>query len=134
MCEGCYAILPLIHDWFFKMNVPGVTSVVKLLWKGFSNKNTYSIGFFQHLFVWTNAFWKSVVLMFLCSSNFVRIKPNTSFCPKFQKRLFPDKWYFKNSSFWHFNSRLQQKHQWLRFHYCDYLTDFWHNNWRSILR
>ena len=73
VCEG-YAILPLIHDWIFKMNVPGVTSIVKLLWKGFSNKNTYSIGCFQHLlFVPAVLLWSNQTLLFV---------------PNFKKRLF----------------------------------------------
>ena len=50
--------------------------------------------------------------------------------------MFSEKWYFKNSSFWHLIHILswrQQKHQCLCFHYWDYLTNFWHNNWRSII-
>ena len=46
--------------------------------------------------------------------------------------MFPEKWYFKTSSFWHFNSR-QQKHQCLCFQYWDYLTNFWRHNWWSII-
>ena len=50
--------------------------------------------------------------------------------------VFPEKWYFKNSSFWHSNSRFvcrQQKHHCLCFHYWDYLTNFWRNYWKSII-
>mgnify|MGYP007022710994 CR=1 FL=1 len=32
----------------------------------------------------------------------------------------------------HISSWRQQKHQCLCFHYWDYLTNFWRNNWRSI--
>ena len=32
----------------------------------------------------------------------------------------------------HVLSWRQQKHQCLCFHYWDFLTNFWHNNWRSI--
>ena len=32
-----------------------------------------------------------------------------------------------------FLSWKQQKHQWLCFHYWDYLANFWCNNWRSII-
>ena len=45
-------------------------------------------------------------------------------------------WYFKNISFWHFNSCFvvkTTKHQCLCFHCWDYFTNFWHNNWRSII-
>ena len=45
--------------------------------------------------------------------------------------------YYVKSSFWHFKihilSRRQQKHQCLCFHYWDDLTNFWRNNWRSII-
>ena len=50
--------------------------------------------------------------------------------------MFPEKLFFKNSSFWHFNScfvseenKNTSKHC---FHYWDYLMNFWRNNWRSI--
>ena len=33
----------------------------------------------------------------------------------------------------HFLSWRQQKHQCSCFHYWDYLTNFWRNNWRSLL-
>ena len=33
----------------------------------------------------------------------------------------------------HVSSWRQQKHQCLRFHYWDYLTNFWRYNWRSII-
>ena len=40
-------------------------------------------------------------------------------------------------SFLHFDSRVwsggQQKYQCLCFHYWDYLTNFWHNNWQSLI-
>ena len=51
--------------------------------------------------------------------------------------MFPEKWYFKKIVHFgisiHFLCWRQQKHQWLCFHYWDYLTNFWHNNWRSII-
>ena len=50
--------------------------------------------------------------------------------------VFPEKWYLKNSSFWHFDSqflswRQHKHHLCLYFNYWDYLTNFWRNNWRS---
>ena len=57
---------------------------------------------------------------------------------KTKRLVFPEELYLKNGSFWLFNScfvliRGQQKHQYLGFHCWDYLTNFWHNNWQSII-
>ena len=43
--------------------------------------------------------------------------------------MFPEKLYFLT----HVLSWGQQKHHCLRFHYWDYLTNFWLDNWRSII-
>ena len=47
--------------------------------------------------------------------------------------VFPEKWYFNISILIHVLSRRQQKNQSLCFHYWDFLTNFWCNNWRSII-
>ena len=49
--------------------------------------------------------------------------------------MFPEKWSFKNCSLGDLIQVLswrQQKHRCLCFHYWDYLTNFWRNDWQSI--
>ena len=52
------------------------------------------------------------------------------------KLMFPEKWCFKNCSFWHFNHVLswrQQKHQCVLFFHCWHnSTIFWPNNWHPM--